>query len=322
MAEQILRSLRYPGTIFEDRANGLYLESFAYEPGFFRFNWHQSLELLVVLRGGLTAYVEGSAFLMEEDDVLLINTNAGHATLSARQDTVLLLLHVDPAVFEPLFPRGRIPCFTCRSTPADRHMPAMAALRRTMAELYHQLWEAEMPVAAMGARGSLLTLCAQLLQEFPWQLVERSGRKGSAEKVRQIIRYVDEHYAQRIRLEDVAQHMGMNRTYLSTFFKEQIGINFYDYLTRKRLTQAGLLLNNSDESVLTIALASGFSDVKSFNAAFRKFYDLSPDRYRRQLGEDFPQRARDMFPILLPPEHQVVAGKLAAYRAGARNGGL
>lgn len=310
----MIRSLEYPGTVFRDEAHGIYLESFAYEPGFFRFNWHRTLEVLVLLRGGLTAYVEGDSFAMEEDDVLLINSNAGHATLTTARDTALLLLHMDPGVFDPLFPRGRMPHITCRSTPENRYAPAVADLRRTMAELYCQAWRAGPLAAEMGLRGALLSLCAQLLQDFPWQNVDRQGQGADEKKVRRIMDYVDQRYAQRLLLEDVARYMGMNRTYLSTFFKAQVGVSFYDYLTRKRLTQAGFLLNNSDDSVLTIALASGFSDVKSFNAAFRKYFDLSPDRYRRQLNPDIPQRAREFYPRLLPPEEPVVARKLAAYR--------
>lgn len=62
--------------------------------------------------------------------------------------------------------------------------------------------------------------------------------------------------------------------------------------------------------MLTIALASGFSDVKSFNAAFRKYFDLSPDRYRRQLNPISPS-GQGVLPPLLPPEEPGVARKLA-----------
>lgn len=314
MAEGIHRGLKYPGTVFQDSKNRIYLESFAYAPGFFRFNWHRTLEILVLLRGRLSAYVEGSALNMEEDDILLINSNAGHATLATQPDTVLLLLHLDPVVFAAQFSQEMIPCFFCRSTAENRYLASASALRRIMAELYVQLWLEELPAASLGAAGAVLSLCALLLQRFPWEPVSLQRQGGDVEKARQILRYVDQNYAQRLRLEDVAQYMGMNRTYLSTFFKEQIGVNFFDYLTRKRLAQAGQLLNNSKDSVLSIALSSGFSDVKSFNAAFRKFYGLSPDRYRRQLGHDFPQHAREAMPFLLPPEHPAVEEKLAAYR--------
>ena len=56
------------------------------------------------------------------------------------------------------------------------------------------------------------------------------------------------------------------------YFKNQVGINFYDYLTRIRVREATLELCSTDNTVLDVAHSHGFPDVKAFNTAFRKTF--------------------------------------------------
>ena len=60
---------------FYDDNGRIILESYAYENNFFRFNWHSSLEIIIVLKGRLKTCTERGMFDLEEDGVLIINPN-------------------------------------------------------------------------------------------------------------------------------------------------------------------------------------------------------------------------------------------------------
>lgn len=88
--------------ILTDSEGNILLESYAYEVGFFRFNWHPSLEIMLVLEGKLTAYSEQGVFELQEDDLLVINPNIGHASMLQSPRTVALVIHISQSYLEQL----------------------------------------------------------------------------------------------------------------------------------------------------------------------------------------------------------------------------
>ena len=93
--------------------------------------------------------------------------------------------------------------------------------------------------------------------------------------------YIDEHYQESIRLEDVAAYVGLNPTYLSSIFKRELKISFSNYLTQKRIEEACSLLLRSNHSLSDIAAEAGFENQSYFSQSFRKHTGMSPKEYRK-----------------------------------------
>ena len=94
-------------------------------------------------------------------------------------------------------------------------------------------------------------------------------------------RYINEHYSRAITLEEVAEAIGFSPAYLSTLFKKEIGINFSDYLTSRRMEEAKRLLKENTCSINEIAELVGYSDPKYFSKTFNKVVGLKPSEYRK-----------------------------------------
>ena len=73
----------------------------------------------------------------------------------------------------------------------------------------------------------------------------------------------------------------LKTTMPNTFFKQNIGTGFIDYLNDYRLTMADRLLKTSDSPVLEIAVQCGFDNLSYFNRIFKKKYGVSPGKARR-----------------------------------------
>ena len=71
---------------------------------------------------------------------------------------------------------------------------------------------------------------------------------------RRLLGYVEEHYASKLTLEDLADYAQYNRTYISTLFKQMVGINFHEYLTRVRFQHALNDLAGTHDNLTDIAL--------------------------------------------------------------------
>ncbi|WP_028548394.1 helix-turn-helix domain-containing protein [Paenibacillus sp. UNC451MF] len=81
-------------------------------------------------------------------------------------------------------------------------------------------------------------------------------------------------------LDSVAEQMGISKGYLSQFFKEQMGINFSDYLEDLRMTLAKELLAETDLPVFEIAVRVGYSSSNTFCRAFKRINGVSTSAFR------------------------------------------
>ena len=112
-------------------------------------------------------------------------------------------------------------------------------------------------------------------------------------RLRGLLRYIDEHYAEALTLNHVAAHEHLSAPYLSAFFKEHVGMTFSDYYNKLRLDRAVDDLMTTDESVEVVARRNGFRDPRAFVKLFKVNYGVLPSQYRRAgQGADAQQHDR------------------------------
>lgn len=100
-------------------------------------------------------------------------------------------------------------------------------------------------------------------------------------RVRRAARYVEQHYAEPLRLETVANAVGMSLYALSRAFKPAFDVNFSQYRRRVRVARARRLLGDRAQSVTEVAHGVGY-DLAYFDRIFRQETGYSPTEYRRR----------------------------------------
>ena len=124
----------------------------------------------------------------------------------------------------------------------------------------------------------------QLLRQDISRELRRLGDERSLREARPITEakhYMQQHYRESLRLEDVSSAVGFNATYFSTLFKKETGQNFVDYLTELRISKAKELLCGDMLSVQDVAEMVGYSDLKYFSRLFKKATGVSPSDYKK-----------------------------------------
>lgn len=106
------------------------------------------------------------------------------------------------------------------------------------------------------------------------------------EAVRIAAEYVDDHLAEPLTLGDLAERLHMNSSYLSVLFKEQMGLPFTEYLTRKRMQRAKELLVQTRLPVCEIAEQVGYRTDKYFIKVFKQMECISPSRFRQGMTKE------------------------------------
>lgn len=100
-------------------------------------------------------------------------------------------------------------------------------------------------------------------------------------RIRAARKYVDEHYAEPLTLEEVAEKAGLSPAYFSTNFKKYEKISFLDYLTFVRMEHAKELLSTTRFTIFEIAQRVGYQNDKVFSKAFKRVVGIRPGQYRR-----------------------------------------
>ena len=75
--------------------------------------------------------------------------------------------------------------------------------------------------------------------------------------------------------------MNVNASYLSTLFKQETKETLTEYVTRKRIEYATLLLSNSDLPISDVAAFCGVNDLQYFSKIFKKVVGYTPSEYKK-----------------------------------------
>ncbi len=105
-------------------------------------------------------------------------------------------------------------------------------------------------------------------------------RPPYSEPIRQAFRYLAASYAEDISLQQVADHVHLNKTYLSELFKKETGISFNDYLTDVRIGKAKELIRAGEARMGALAELVGYPNASYFTKVFKKATGMTPLEYK------------------------------------------
>lgn len=108
-----------------------------------------------------------------------------------------------------------------------------------------------------------------------------TGRPLS-DPVREALEYIDGNLDQPFTMRDAASRVHLNPSYFSVLFKDEMGMTFSEYVTRRRLQRAKEMLLRTKLPVSEIAERVGYQSAKHFAKMFRQYEGSSPGDYRNQ----------------------------------------
>ncbi|MFA6846695.1 MAG: response regulator [Sphaerochaetaceae bacterium] len=94
-----------------------------------------------------------------------------------------------------------------------------------------------------------------------------------------MIKYIEQHYSEKISIKDIGAEFNLSKTYLNARFKEETGYPFNDFLNRYRISRSVELLKQHKLKVYEVALSVGIPDYKYFSLVFKKYVGCSPMQF-------------------------------------------
>lgn len=129
-----------------------------------------------------------------------------------------------------------------------------------------------------------IMLALHLLRNYTTRSLQLSSNVSglSQHQLRQVMDYIHVHLDQVIKLEDIANLLGMSQYYFCRLFRQSVGVSPYKYVIQQRVERAKKLLRQSRTmSIAAISLECGFASQSSLCKHFRNLTGMTPKVYRR-----------------------------------------
>jgi YesN/AraC family two-component response regulator len=124
----------------------------------------------------------------------------------------------------------------------------------------------------------LESLQINMISEY-CDLVNKFSTLGYSPTIRKAINYITLNFDSHLSLNDVAENIDVNPSHLSRQFKKETKLTITDFINRKRVEEAKLLISQKVYSVTEISLMVGYENHNYFSSVFKKFTSLTPSEY-------------------------------------------
>jgi AraC-like DNA-binding protein len=108
----------------------------------------------------------------------------------------------------------------------------------------------------------------------------KTGRVEESRRVQKVKEYINEHYAEQLRLTDMAEIVGMSPVAFSRFFRQRTGRTLSEYIVDIRLGFAARMLVDSSRNISEICYECGFNNLSNFNRTFKAKRHYTPREFR------------------------------------------
>ncbi len=243
---------------------------------------HPEIELILVLKGSPSFNINGSTSSFSEKDIILINANELHEINSEETPSTLLSLHILPQYFEGYFPQMSHISFL-ENTLLSQNERLFTYTFCKLLKIYLQ----QAPYYQLECAGLINIMIYDILQSCAYYEMHSDKLALTTKRSRQlseIIRYIEEHSAERLTLSDLAEHMQLSPSYLSHFIQKNLHRSFSEFLTYTRYLNAKALLMKGGLSLIDICYGCGFSDYRYMNNAFKKYTGCTPNECKKNMS--------------------------------------
>lgn len=252
-------------------------------------HWHDELELIYIKKGTGTITVDLTPYRVDAGTIALILPGQLHSIEQYEQET----MEYENIIFHPniLISKKTDTSNTDFLGPLLSGSTSVPLLYTPESPYYKEIAacvDANDEISRTNPKGYQLYIKSQLFMLFFILFNKYSAKEPpkkdfkSLEKMKLILKYIENHYMDKITIADIAEEVGLSQSHFMKYFKNTMGSTFIDYLNEYRLTMASRLLVSSDSAILDIASEVGFENLSYFNRIFKKRFEMTPREYRKK----------------------------------------
>lgn len=253
------------------------------------FHSHDFYEVYFYVSGNVTYVIEGKVYSLKPGDIILINNKEIHRTVidpGAIYERYLIWINPD---YIARYCTAHTDLAKCFESTAKRKYNLLRPGAEMLAYLKSIVYKLE-KVSNSTAFGSeilkddylteLLVFLNRAYMDANDEEIE--GDVQYNEKINDIIRHINLHLSEELTLEDISARFYISKYHLLREFKKNTGYTIHQYIQKKRLILARMLLKGNIK-VTEVVIKCGFGDYSNFIRSFKREYGVSPKKYCRHI---------------------------------------
>lgn len=239
-----------------------------------------SLEICYVLKGEYEVITEHFSGLLREHELALIAPDDIHKICChGKGENVVLTIHIDFSKL-PDSMVGHRKSFLSMICTENCHKMMLDSFKKCIGQLIGLLQKKDYNIFELNKLMMELMAIASDSREYSIEELPLSSQHN--ENYMKAIRYIDRHYQEDLRLEDIAKTLNFSISYTSKLFKKYNQIPFVKYLSYVRLRASLEALLEGKHTIEEIARDCGMPNAKAYTVAFKEMYGILPSNYRKQ----------------------------------------
>jgi len=255
-------------------------------------HWHDELEFLMITEGRAKMRVGTEDYDVRAGEAVFVvggELHSGSVAGGARCSFAAVVFHADllagsaPDSLHQQYIRPLLD----RQYEVPVHLGRMNGDSAALLDILTELFETyrRKPFSyELAVRGMLQTCVSLLLRMASRAEQARRSAARRTERIKEALEYIERHYAEPIRLGELASAVSMSEAYFCRFFKRITAATPVEYINLYRVRQAAILLRTTDKKIMDIAFEVGFRNLGYFNAVFRQRFGCTPTEYRMRGG--------------------------------------
>lgn len=249
-----------------------FYESIAKLAEYVPFHWHSSLEVVCVMEGKVTFNIGGNEKTIGPNEFMAVSSGQIHDVSSEPNRAFVLQiplpvmekLGIDPKAFDFSAEKKRDPKVY------DEIVSLFPKLNQALEKKgYSRLFDAEI-------------LLMQILKRLMLRFTTPSAVRHADAPLREIIIYINQHYREKLTIEQLASLEGYNANYFSRLFHKLTGMTVLGYIYQIRLSHFYTALIQTDEDINILMDTYGLKNQRTSRELFKKRYGLLPQELRNK----------------------------------------
>lgn len=249
-------------------------------------HFHDDIELIAILSGEMQYNINGDIITLKSNEGIIVNARQIHFGFSNTKiecEFICILLH---------------PMLLC-TTPAyerDFVMPVINNIGSAYIKLNIDiLWQRDIykqiklmynvkneKTAPMKVQAAFSAIWSLMYENT--LIIDRKEKRQNCDLtvIKNMIGFIQQNYAEKIYLADIAASGAVGQSKCCKLFSKYLGQTPNMYLNQYRLDKSTKLLQNTDMSIIEIAINVGFSGASYYAESFRKWIGMSPTEYKNK----------------------------------------
>lgn len=242
----------------------------------FSYHYHDFHKIIVFLSGKVTYHIEGKAYHLKPQDILLVSQGAIHKPeIDSSVPYERYIFWVRDDIFRPELNT----CFQRANDRSFNLVRADSALQERLKDLLPEIEETlkDRHFGDNALKEALFTQFMVYINRIFLRTSTFPDKKAysSDSQVEQLLKYINRNLTEDLSIDQLAERFFLSKYHMMRKFKNETGYTIHNYITSKRLLMARSLISQGNP-VLKAAEESGFHDYTTFVRAYKKQFGKAP----------------------------------------------